>query len=278
VKTGGIYLKSLPSGATIYLNYNPSGKTSKLINHLVPKIYDLEIAKENYNHWQKKILVEPGLVTKLDNILLIPANPKIDLVATNSEEYESFWPSEADKLYFIANANLYDFRDSRILARNVGNFVIYRDGIIYLDNATGKILELNLTTLKSAQMFEQVFPNLNKGKWTLSRDNKKLLCQKDKTVEILWLDNVNTNSIIRKKGDIEKINFEQKINDAIWYPRTDEHLIVAAENSIIITELNNRSPRNTVNFIATENPQIKYDVGKKILYFMSQNKVYQTEL
>jgi hypothetical protein len=53
---------------------------------------------------------------------------------------------------------------------------------------------------------------------------------------------------------------------------------VAAENSIIITELNNRSPRNTVNFIATENPQIKYDVGKKILYFMSQNKVYQTEL
>jgi hypothetical protein len=198
-------------------------------------------------------------------------------MATESEEYTLF-EDKKDNLYFVADNNLYDFRTSKILTRNIINYVIYKDGIIYLDNVTGKIFELDLSSLKSTPMFDQVFPSFNEGKWILSDNNKKLLCQKDKSVEILWLDNVNDNSILRKKGDIEKIDFEQKINDVIWYPRTDEHLIVATDNSIIVTELDNRPPRNTINFIATDNPQIKYDTGKKILYFLSQNKLYQTEL
>jgi len=277
VETGGIYLKSIPSGAEIYVNYNPEGKTNKFVKRIMPKIYDVEIAKEGYNHWQKKLTVDPGRVTKVSDILLIPSNPKISLMATTSEEYALF-ENKKDNLYFTANNILYSSRTSKILARNVINYVIYKNGIIYLDNVTGKIFELDLTTLKSTQMFDQVFPSLNQGKWILSDNNKKLLCQKDKSVEILWLDNVNDNSILRKKGDIEKIDFEQKINDVIWYPKTDEHLIVATDNSIIVTELDNRPPRNTINFIATENPQIKYDAGKKILYFLSQNKLYQTEL
>ena len=166
---------------------------------------------------------------------------------------------------------------SPAIAQNVINYVIYKDGVIYLDNLSGKIFELNLTTLKSTEMFEQVFPSLNKGKWILSDDNKKLLCQKDTAVEILWIDNVN-GSTHQKKGNIEKIDFGQKINQVIWYPGTDEHLIIATNDSILITEIDNRSPRNTINLVNAETPQIKYDIGKKILYFLSQNKLYQTEL
>jgi len=278
VATGGIYLKSLPSRAEIYIDNKPKGSTAKLIKHLLPKIYEISVIKDGYYPWKKNLTAEPQLVTKAKNILLVPFNPKISLVATGSEVYDQFADREENNPYFIYGSNLYRTRDLKLLVKSIANYVIYKDGIIYLDNATGKIFELDLTTLKSAQMFDQVFPSLNKGKWIMSNDNKKLLCQKDKSVEILWLDEFTANSVLRRKGDIEKIDFGEKINQVIWYPRTDEHLIVAGENSIIITELDSRPPRNSNTFITTENPKILYDFNNKILYFSSQNKIYQTEI
>ena len=279
VATGGIYLRSYPTKAQVYINDKPEGKTNRFIRRLIPKSYDLKVVKEDYHPWQKTLLVEPKMVSKANTILLVPFNPKIFLVASDSEEYLSFkTPDKKDNLYYISNNNLYTSKTSKILVKNVINYAIYKDGIIYLDNLTGKIFELDLTSLKSAPFFEQVFPSFNQGKWILSSDNKKLLCQKDKSVEILWLDNVANNSLIRKKGDIEKIDFGQPINEVIWYPRTDEHLIIATDNSILITELDSRPPRNTTNFISTEKPQIKYDSKPQTLYFLSQGKLYQTEL
>jgi len=277
VATGGIYLKSAPSGADIYINDNPKGKTTKLIRRLPPKIYDIEITKTDFHPWHKELTVEPKLVAKANNILLVSSNPKISLVATESAEYSIFKKKETNP-YFIANNNLYELKASRILAKNILNFVVYKNGILYLDNLTGQIFELDLTTLKSAEFFEQVFPSFNQGKWILSSDNKKLLCQKDKSVEILWLDDISNNSILRQKGDLDKIDFNVKINDVIWMPETDEHLIVATDNAILITELDSRFPRNTVNFITTDSPQIIYDASDKILYFLSQEKLYKTEI
>lgn len=276
--TGGIYLKSLPSGANIYLNDKPVGKTAKFIRRLTPKIYNIILTREDYYPWEKNLTVEPELVSKAGNVLLVPSNPQISLVATASADYSWFGAEAVKPSYYLSGANLYETKTGRILVRNAGNFVVYKDGLIYLDNTTGKIFELDLTSLESAEIFDRVFPNLNKGKWILSGDNRKLLCQKDKSVEIVWLDNVTNNSIIHKKGDLEKIDFEQAINQVIWYPRTDEHLIVAANNSIIITEVDNRPPKNTFNFIAAEKPEIKYNTDQKMLYFSAQKKLYQTEI
>jgi len=278
VATGGIYLKSDPSRAEIYINDKLKTTTNKLIKRLGPKIYNVKIVKENFHLWEKDLMVQPNLVTKANNIILLPINPKISLVATESQKYISFVAEKELEPYYILKNNLYRTSDKELLMQGVANYVVYRDGIIYLDNVSGKILELDLTTLKSAPMFDQVFPNMNVGKWILSDDNKKLLCQKDKGVEILWLDNVTNNSIPRVKGDLDKIDFNQTINNVLWYPKTDEHLIVSTDNSILFTELDNRLPRNTINYITAENPEIVYDFSNKILYFLSQNKLYQTEL
>ncbi len=276
--TGGIYLKSDPSKAEIYINDKLKTTTNKLIKRLSPKIYNVKITKENFYPWEKNLIVQPNLVTKANNIILLPINPKISLVATESQEYISFVAEKEPEPYYLLKNSLYRTIDKKLIMANVINYVIYRDGLIYLDNVTGIISELDLTTLKSAPMFDQVFPGMNKGKWILSDDNKKLLCQKDKSIEVLWLDDITNNSIIRKKGDLDKIDFNQKINNVIWYPRTDEHLIIATDNSILFTELDNRLPRNTFNFITAEKPEIKYDASDEILYFLSQDKLYQTEL
>ncbi len=278
VATGGIYLKSEPTKAQIYINDKFKTITSKLIKRLTPKIYNVKLVKEGFYSWEKDLTVQPNLVTKANNIILLPINPKISLVATSSQEYIDFNAELDPEPYYIVKNNLYRAKDKKLLAQNVLNYIIYKDGIIYLDNISGKIFELDLTSLKTAEFFDSVYPNLNKGKWILSKDNKKLLCQKDKSVEIVWLDDVTSNSIIRKKGDLEKIDLGQKINQVIWYPRTNEHLIIAADDAILFTELDNRLPRNTINFITSEKPQIKYNSSNKILYFMSQNKLYQTEL
>lgn len=312
--TGAIYLKSYPSRAEIYINDKLRGRTNKLIGRLLPKAYDIEIIKEDYHSWEKTLTVKPGIVTKSNNILLIPFNPKISLADKENEIYSSFenpylisltkitelikrkskytifnitnlnFDSRQEKLYFLSKNNLYSFEIdienpedsilSDVLTSNVVNYTIYKNGIIYLEYFTGKIHELNLTSLESAEFFEQVFPSFNQGKWILSNNNEKLLSQKNESVEILWLK--DDASINHKKGDIEKINFNQKINEIIWHPKTDEQLIIATNNSILVTELDNRLPRNTVNFITTEMPKIRYE--DKMLYFLSQDRLYQTEL
>lgn len=375
VSTGGVYLKSLPSGADIYIDGKLKGKTTKLIRRLAPKIYDIKITKEYYHSWEKEFIVQPHLVTKADSVVLLSQNPKIDLtteaaikefsllpdkkelfysasssfylfnIAENKETEvlsldlktpKFIWSpdnqnvvinsdkqylminisepktiidllgiiklkskfvisdinnlnfdSSGNKLYFLSNNNLYlltlnknseSFVLSDILVPNVINYTIYKNGIIYLEKTKNVINELDVTSLKSARMFDRVYPGFNVGQWLLSDDNKKLLCKKDKSVEILWLEDDSSNSILRQKGDIDKIEFEQKINDVIWYPKTDEHLIVSTDNAVLFTELDNRSPRNTINFISAEKPEMVYNSASKILYFLSQNKLYQTEL
>lgn len=311
VASGGMYLKSYPSKAEIYINDIPRGKTNNFVRRLIPKTYNVRVVKEEYHPWQKSITINPGLVTRVDNIFLIPFNPKISLVATESEAYASFNNSyplplekiielikkkskytifeisnlsldpKKEKLYFLSKNNLYSLTFNKenmdnselspILISNVVNYTMYKNGILYLDYFTEKIYELDLTSLKSAEFFDQVFPNFNQGKWIISNNNKKLLCQKDKSVEILWLDEAI-------KGNLEKIDLGTRINDVIWHPLTDEHLIVSTDDSILITELDSRLPRNTINFITTDKPQIKYDANNKVLYFLSQNRLYQTGL
>jgi len=68
-KTGAIFLKTKPSDALIKIN----GKTyiqnhglfdngGELIKGLLPGNYQIEVSKENFGSWQKKLLVKAGLI------------------------------------------------------------------------------------------------------------------------------------------------------------------------------------------------------------------------
>jgi hypothetical protein len=316
VDTGGIYLKSIPSRAEIYIDGIPKGKTSDFIRRLQPKIYNVKVIKEEYHPWQKNLIIEPSIVAKANSIFLIPLNPKILMVADISEAYRSFFKEpyslttliqtikekskytiskieniskdkNSQKIYFLANNSLYyiNWNEttpslstlSRPLVSNVLNYAIYKNGIMYADGVTSKIYELDLSSLQSAEFFEQVYPSINQCKWIFSPDFEKLLCQKEKSLEVLYLERA-TSGCEFKKGSLDKMDFEQKILDVIWHPRTNQHLIIATEDSILITELDNREPRNSIKFITTENPQIKYDENNGILYFSSQKLLYMTEI
>lgn len=78
VRTGAIYLKA-NTNADVFLDNKLVGKTaflnnSYLINNLLPGLYDIRLSQNNFSQWQKKILVEEGLVNEFSRILLLSKN------------------------------------------------------------------------------------------------------------------------------------------------------------------------------------------------------------
>ena len=79
-KVGGIYVRSYPEDAKIFLNgksiENQSGFLSRgtLISELFPKTYHLTITAPNYDDWHENVIVFPSLVANHQYAVLVPAN------------------------------------------------------------------------------------------------------------------------------------------------------------------------------------------------------------
>lgn len=76
VKTGGIYVSSQPSRASILLDgkeqKNKSGLLQRgtLLTNLVPDTYEVVIRQDGYRDWRKNVEVKPGEVAVLDTVVL----------------------------------------------------------------------------------------------------------------------------------------------------------------------------------------------------------------
>lgn len=77
--TGSFVIASQPSGAAILLNQQQTHYTTpSRILELLPGEYEVEIKKEEYLPWRKKLLVQPGFTTFAEHIILFrPASSTI---------------------------------------------------------------------------------------------------------------------------------------------------------------------------------------------------------
>ncbi len=78
VATGGIFVKTVQSGANVFIDSEFSKETSfiahgALITNLVPKRYTVRVEKEGYQPWVKAVRVANEEVLEFRNILLPPA-------------------------------------------------------------------------------------------------------------------------------------------------------------------------------------------------------------
>lgn len=77
-KIGAIYIKTNVGNTSITLNGKPfkdaSGilQSGTLISNLIPKTYQVSIAKEGYHTYHKTLVVHPSQVTEILNVQLIP--------------------------------------------------------------------------------------------------------------------------------------------------------------------------------------------------------------
>ena len=112
-KTGGLYLKVLPKNSEIYLDgqFKKKGDFlfgSALIDNLLPRDYLVEVKKEGYVPWQKRLMVNPAGVTEAKNVILFPG--KISLqdsfqTLTTAVNGSQFWVSPSERKIVLEKAD-----------------------------------------------------------------------------------------------------------------------------------------------------------------------------
>ncbi len=307
VKTGGLYLRSLPQKAAIFLNGEKKNQTPYFFSHLSPKNYSVKIESEGFHPWGKNLEVKRELVTEARNIFLFPQNPPFNLLTENvtstipvflSLPEEKTKEARAQKIslsslvqilkgneiYFISkiNYNLYKTDLNLSFREQISKEPLAEKGEfeIILGNAPDQITVLsskkNLYLLnKNSRIFELLSPGVSQARF--SADGKKLMFFSDHEIWILYLEDflIQPN---KKTGEKELITrFAQKISDVIFFP-DDEHLAFVVGDKIKTTELDGRDRRNTIDFLTAPFPQIYFDGEKEIFYFLTEEKLFSLKL
>lgn len=97
-KTGMISFTSYPTGAQFFINGKLKGVSNNSVSGLKPKDYLVEIKKEGFNDWQKKIDVFAEMVTDI-TALLISKTPRLDPITSNGAELTSVSNSGNELIY-----------------------------------------------------------------------------------------------------------------------------------------------------------------------------------
>ena len=106
-KTGGLYFKVWSGPAQVYLNDKLKKKTdlffdTLLLKNLLPDTYKVRIQSDGFLPWEKNLTVETNLVTEAKNIVLIPENPKFNVLIKGIKD---FFPAPDNKKIIFKKEN-----------------------------------------------------------------------------------------------------------------------------------------------------------------------------
>lgn len=248
-------------------------------------------------------------IISLNNLIKILSNYKIYNI-----EKPFFHPQNFNKIYFLANNNLYlvDLAGDlslpvviNILTYNIhNNEILYISslGEFYKTNLGGssfkKILDIpffkpeqNIIIVNEkvliidnelylfnpqAQVFEKNAENTIEV--SLSSDDKKLLWRTKNEIGVIWLYD-DFEQPLRKKYETEIVmkTFEE-IDHAMWYSKTNQHIIFIIKNEIKITELDGRDKRNTANVFSIENQKTFYNEENDKLYILNKEQFFEIKM
>ncbi|MBL7053318.1 MAG: PEGA domain-containing protein [Candidatus Portnoybacteria bacterium] len=277
VLTGGIYLKSIPKKAEVYINNEPQKEaTPTFIERLLPKEYQIRVTKEGFHSWEKTLKVESKIVTEAKNILLIPINLEIktvnsELILELSEEsINIFYIQEPSYILYKTDKNN-SFQEQISLTPLSNNykyeiFTSANEQIVVLDEKNQLYL-LNQET----KNFELISQNVQGIQF--SYDNRKLLYFTPSEIWIYHLE--GPGKIEDKKELITRVS--QNIKQAIWY-KTNEHIIFSIGENIKIVELDNRSDRNIINLIKLKVEKMIYSQKDEKIYLIKGNELFAITL
>ncbi|MBU1869451.1 MAG: PEGA domain-containing protein [Candidatus Omnitrophica bacterium] len=233
-KTGLIFIKTQPMGASVYMNRKLlNDKTPLTIRELLPGSYYLSVELEKYFPWRGEVHVEEGKVTRLERIILFPLLS--DVMHLNKEKISSFWVDEKKgKIYYINEA----------------------EKLVYISNLEGDNFE-EIGTIPSAIQGEK--------KYTLSPDREKMLCFGPSHMAVLYLkkEERGNSFILEYSGP--------KIINAFWYS-DNYHIILVTDKDIEVREAAKYSLPVILVKLNKENTQSYYDENRDTIYFIDSQK------
>jgi hypothetical protein len=92
-KLGGLFIEvaapdvKIQVGKKVFQPITGFFKYSSLITDLFPKTYTISITKDGYQPWKKELAVQPSLITKVYPVILLPKNPKRELILKGIEDF-----------------------------------------------------------------------------------------------------------------------------------------------------------------------------------------------
>lgn len=225
-QTGGIFLKTLPKQADVYIEGKMKKRTdflfgSVLIENLIPGKYKIEVKKstsqEEYHSWEKTLQVQEKQVAEAKNIVLFPKNINFSSVSNNVEKI--LLSPDQKKMILKENEKtgwtlkLYD------LEKNIKSHLVNEEDFFLKDpqliniefSDDSKILTLNVVSKETTYSFSldisQAKPVLKK-KETAEEKTINSLTQKQAGNDLYYLDNLG--NLFRNKEKLSEVPFQAK--------------------------------------------------------------------
>jgi len=232
-KTGLIFLKTQPAGASVYLDgrlFNEKTPTS--INELLPGSYRIRLELERHYPWTDEVTVEAGQATRLDKIILFLLRPNVKQL--NKAKFSSCWVDEERQVVYYINQD---------------------DRGLYKSDLSGEHYQklASLIILSPAPL-----------KYKVSFDREKILYFNSSQLAVAYFNsderfNKNTSFILNYP--------ESAIVDAFWHS-DGYHLIVVREDRIEVTEARPKAKAILLTHLNNKNSSAFYDIRNDILYFL----------
>lgn len=209
VQTGGLYIKTLPRTAEIYLDGKLKKRTSfltgtALMQNLIPGSYQVEVSKEGYKKWAKEMEIKENMVTEVKNIVLFPEDFQFHILI---KEVNNFWFSpDKEKIItlepFSENSDKWSLKMFDI-ERNIKSYLISEEDI----------------NPEKAEFFDLSFGKEEQIQLTLGMEEQ---------IQEISLDLETSPPSIKEKEEEEKIPsyslFHKKVNDKIYYLDRSGHI------------------------------------------------------
>ena len=142
-KVGGIYLRSFPEDASVFINGEKIDKkpgffdNGRFIGNLFPKNYKITLTSGGYLDWTEHVQVNPSFVSEIKYAILIPKNH--ESVATGT--VKNFWADNGQLITGADNGQIF-FKGNIIRGNKV---TLQSDGsnIVLTENSSPKTYFIN---------------------------------------------------------------------------------------------------------------------------------------
>ncbi len=214
-RTGSIYVK-VNEDAKVYLDGKFLNSTSFFgnsytISGLLPKQYTVRLERDDFSSWQKKVVVEEGLVNDYSRILLLPASgeAKENLrVEIKDILYPTPKPTPTPSPSVKPTPKPSPSKTPTPSPVSVEPFYI-KNGVLFKNMDNGETERLAYLVAGFA----------------VSPDSKKLAWWNESELWVIWISDTDYQPY-HKAGDKEMImKFSSKIKKAAWF-RDSDHVVV----------------------------------------------------
>jgi hypothetical protein len=232
LRTGTIFIKTLPDGAQISMDDSKLNKTTPgVVTELPPRVYDIVLEKEGFYPYQILEEVRPSVVSKIDAVL-VPKIEGMQKLKLNCVVYKFFLSKR------FLGERIFLFTDK-------GIFLIDRD----FKNPQ-KICSTNLG-FKAGEGIEGVLD-----------DNTRLIFWDSATV---WMADISFLSR-KQETPLEVIYSTQKGIKNIFLALKERYLIIHDGNEIIVLDTHNHATFFSILTLQAKRSEIFYDSSTETLY------------